>query len=82
MRRTGPIRFVELRERARTVADIAQTLAQELGDPADSEVRSWAEAAQDVRGEPLSRCAGPDSVVAIGTSGNYRHGRAPSGGCA
>lgn len=40
------IRFVELREQARTVADIAQTLAQELGDPADSEVRSWAEAAQ------------------------------------
>ena len=40
------IRFVELRERAQTVADMAQTLAQELGDPADSELRIWAEAAR------------------------------------
>jgi cyclic beta-1,2-glucan synthetase len=40
------LRFVEMRERARTVADIAQTLAQELGEPGDSSVRAWAEAAQ------------------------------------
>jgi cyclic beta-1,2-glucan synthetase len=40
------IRFVELREHAQTAADIAQTLAQELGDPAASEARSWAEAAR------------------------------------
>jgi cyclic beta-1,2-glucan synthetase len=41
------VRFVELRERTRTVTDIVQTLAQELGEPADSEVRVWAEAAQE-----------------------------------
>jgi cyclic beta-1,2-glucan synthetase len=41
------VRFVELREGARTVADIAQTLAQELGEAANSEVRAWAEAAQE-----------------------------------
>ena len=44
--RNWAVRFVELRERAQTVADIAQTLAQERGDPADSEVRMWAEATQ------------------------------------
>ena len=41
------VRFVELKERARTVTDIAQTLAQELGQAADSEVRAWAEATQE-----------------------------------
>jgi cyclic beta-1,2-glucan synthetase len=41
------VRFVELKERARTVTDMAQTLAQELGEAADSEVRAWAEAAQE-----------------------------------
>jgi cyclic beta-1,2-glucan synthetase len=40
------IRFVELREHAQTAADIAQTLAQELGDAAASESRAWAEAAR------------------------------------
>ena len=45
-RGNGPRAFVELRERAQTVADIAQTLAQELGEPADSELRTWAEAAR------------------------------------
>ena len=40
------VRFVELRERAQTVSDIAQTLSQELGDSADSEIRAWADAAQ------------------------------------
>ena len=39
-------RFLELRERAQTVADIAQALAQELGEPEDSELRTWAEAAR------------------------------------
>ena len=37
-------RFVELRTRALTVADIAQTLAQERGDAPDSELRAWADA--------------------------------------
>jgi cyclic beta-1,2-glucan synthetase len=41
------VRFVELKENARTVTDIAQTLAQELGGTADSEVRMWAEATQE-----------------------------------
>ena len=36
--------FVELRARALTMADIAQTLAQERGDAADSELRVWADA--------------------------------------
>ena len=36
-------RFVELRTRALTVADIAQTFAQERGDPPDSELRTWAD---------------------------------------
>jgi len=36
--------FVQLRTRALTVADIAQTLAQERGDPAESELRAWADA--------------------------------------
>jgi cyclic beta-1,2-glucan synthetase len=40
-------RFVEMRELARTVTDIAQTLTQELGETADSEVRVWAEATQE-----------------------------------
>jgi cyclic beta-1,2-glucan synthetase len=40
-------RMLELSARARAVADIAQTLAQELGNPADSEVRIWAEAAKN-----------------------------------
>ncbi len=37
-------RFVELRARAHTVADIAQTLAQERGDAPDSELLAWADA--------------------------------------
>ena len=37
-------RLVELRTRALTVADIAQTLAQERGDAPDSELRAWADA--------------------------------------
>ncbi len=37
-------RFLDIRERAQTVADIAQALAQELGETADSEIRIWAEA--------------------------------------
>ncbi len=41
------VRFVELKERARTVTDIAQSLAQELGEAADSEVLALAEAAQE-----------------------------------
>jgi cyclic beta-1,2-glucan synthetase len=40
------VRFVELRARAHTVADIAQTLAQERGDAPDSELRAWADAAR------------------------------------
>jgi cyclic beta-1,2-glucan synthetase len=39
-------RFVDIRDRARTVLDVAQTLAQELGEPADSELLVWAEAAR------------------------------------
>jgi len=39
-------RFVELRKRANTVADIAQALAQERGDPPDCELRAWADAAR------------------------------------
>ncbi|MFZ3215574.1 MAG: glucoamylase family protein [Candidatus Acidiferrales bacterium] len=39
-------RFLDMRERAQTVADIAQALAQELGQPADSELCVWAEAAR------------------------------------
>ena len=38
------VRFVELRDRAQTVADIAQTLGQELGDAPNSELRYYAEA--------------------------------------
>jgi cyclic beta-1,2-glucan synthetase len=37
-------RFVELRTGALTVADIAQTFAQERGDAPDSELRVWADA--------------------------------------
>jgi len=39
-------RLVKLRERAHTVADIAQTMAQERGDPTDSDLRVWAEGAK------------------------------------
>jgi len=39
--------FVELRARAHTIADIAQTLAQERGDAPDSELRAWGNAARD-----------------------------------
>ncbi len=39
-------RIVEVSRRAHTVADIAQTLAQELGDALSSGVRIWAEAAK------------------------------------
>ena len=44
MRRSGRQRLAELRTRALTVADIAQTLAQERGDTPDSELRVWADA--------------------------------------
>ena len=44
--RDWALRFVDLRERAQTVSDVAQTLAQELGEPADSELRTWAEASR------------------------------------
>ncbi len=37
-------RLVELREHARTVADIVQTLSAERGDPPDSDLRVWADA--------------------------------------
>ena len=37
-------RLVELRARALTVADIAQTMAQERGDAPESELRAWADA--------------------------------------
>ena len=36
--------FVELKERAQTIDDIAQALAQEQGDPRTSELRVWAAA--------------------------------------
>jgi cyclic beta-1,2-glucan synthetase len=39
-------RFVDLRERAQTVSDVAQTFAQELGESPDSELRIWSEAAR------------------------------------
>ena len=39
-------RFVELRERAQTIDDIAQTLQQEEGDAHVSELRVWAAAAR------------------------------------
>ena len=44
--RDWALRFVNLRERAQTVSDMAQTLAQELAEPADSELRVWSEAAR------------------------------------
>ena len=44
--RIGPAGSSNLRERAQTVSDMAQTLAQELGEPADSELRVWSEAAR------------------------------------
>ena len=37
-------RFVELRTRAHTIADIAHALAQERGDASDSELCAWADA--------------------------------------
>jgi cyclic beta-1,2-glucan synthetase len=37
-------RFAELRLRALTVADIAQTIAQERGDASESDLRVWADA--------------------------------------
>ena len=37
-------RFVELKERVQTMTDIALTVAQELGDAPDSDLRAWAEA--------------------------------------
>jgi cyclic beta-1,2-glucan synthetase len=37
-------KFLEVSARAHTVADIAKTLAQELGDAASAEVLTWAEA--------------------------------------
>ena len=40
-------RFVELREYAQTLEDIAQALAQELGEPPDSELRAWGEAVKN-----------------------------------
>ncbi|MGA8407013.1 MAG: glucoamylase family protein [Candidatus Acidiferrales bacterium] len=40
-------RFVELREFAKTAADIAEALAQELDEPADSELRAWSEAVRN-----------------------------------
>jgi cyclic beta-1,2-glucan synthetase len=40
------VRFVQLRDRVQTVADIAQTLEQELGDTSNSEFRFWAEGAK------------------------------------
>ncbi len=40
------LRFVALRDRVQTVADIAQTLEQELADTSNSEFRFWAEAAR------------------------------------
>jgi cyclic beta-1,2-glucan glucanotransferase len=40
------VRFVELRDRVKTVEDIAQTLEQELGNTSNSEFRFWAEAAR------------------------------------
>src|SRR5260370_1653586 len=40
-------RFAELRERAQTLDDIAQTLQQEEEDAQDSELRVWAAAARD-----------------------------------
>ena len=40
------VRFVELKDRVQTVADIAQTLDQELGTAPNSELRYYAESAQ------------------------------------
>ena len=40
------VRLVQLRERVQIVADIAQTLEQELGESSNSEFRFWAEAAR------------------------------------
>ncbi len=40
------LRIVDACDRASTVADIAQTLAQELGDAASYEVRTWSAAAK------------------------------------
>jgi cyclic beta-1,2-glucan synthetase len=40
------VRFVELKDRVQTVADIAQTLDQELGNAPNSELRYYAESAR------------------------------------
>jgi len=40
------VRILEVSARARTVADMAQTLTQELGDATNSEVRAWCEAVE------------------------------------
>jgi len=40
------VRFVELRRRASTVADIAHSLVEELGEAPDSELGIWADAAR------------------------------------
>jgi cyclic beta-1,2-glucan synthetase len=40
------LRFVQLRERLQTLADIGQTLSQEAGDSPDAELSAWAEAAE------------------------------------
>jgi len=37
-------RLVDLREQARNLTDIAQTLVQERGDPTDADLRTWAAA--------------------------------------
>jgi cyclic beta-1,2-glucan synthetase len=41
------VRFVALKEQSRTVTDIAQTLAQELGEADNSDVLTWARATQE-----------------------------------
>src|SRR6202034_1401383 len=41
------VRFIELKDRVQTVADIAQTLDQELGNAPNSELRYYAEGARD-----------------------------------
>ncbi len=39
-------KIIEVSGRAQTVADMAQTLAQELGEPANSDVRIWCQAVE------------------------------------
>ena len=76
MRRSGRERFVELRARALTVADIAQTMAQERGDPADSELCVWADARQGVRRKSCAGRGDSDSVDAPGSE-NRQAGERP-----